>query len=107
MRNEVALAILGAFAAIPVVASAVRKPPVESVKIYGVVLDYHQLTPIANATITFGEYTAITDVSGHYSFMIPIGTSGIISCSAAGYEDGEHNWTVTESWGINFHLMPI
>lgn len=31
MRNEVALAILGAFAAIPVVASAVRKPPAEPI----------------------------------------------------------------------------
>ncbi len=75
--------------------------------ISGVVKD-HQYAPIAGATVTAGDYSAITHVSGFYSMQVPVGTHSV-TASAQGYRPStQSDLTVLEGQTtiVNFRLMP-
>jgi hypothetical protein len=92
----------------------------------GVVLDFylspippstHQLSgfvyvqgttdPIEGAEVQVGEYSAVTDASGHYSVRLAAG-SYVLLVNASGYQIDSHDLTLYNSDVVlNFYLIPI
>ena len=92
----------------------------------GVVLDFylspippstHQLSgfvyvqgttdPIEGAEVQVGEYSAVTDASGHYSVRLAAG-SYVLLVNASGYQIDSHDLTLYNSDVVlDFYLIPI
>ena len=92
----------------------------------GVVLDFylspippstHQLSgfvyvqgttdPIEGAGVQVGEYSAVTDASGHYSVRLAAG-SYVLLVNASGYQIDSHDLTLYNSDVVlSFYLIPI
>ena|GEM_PF-2203417 len=60
--------------------------------ICGTVLDSNSLEPIADAVVTVGEFTGVTNENGHYSFSLPEGIYQL-TCQ----HDDYNNFTYTEN----------
>jgi N-acetylneuraminic acid mutarotase len=73
----------------------------------GTVTDSVTAAPIAAATVTIGDSTAITDASGHYSLPVPIGTYDVVAAAYGYVSQTVSNVTVTDGGNVaeNFALV--
>ncbi|MGI5508091.1 carboxypeptidase regulatory-like domain-containing protein [Streptomyces sp. CA-106131] len=65
--------------------------------------------PVAGATVTVNDATAITDASGHYSASVPVGTYGATAADYGYASKTINDVTVTDGGSVteNFALDPL